>query len=69
MIFLEPEELEYLTGYRRKDKQRAELHRMGIPFIPRHDGTPVVARARVEGEAVQETTVVPELKLAGKGFE
>ena len=42
-LFLTPEQIEILTGYQYKAKQREELRRQGIPFLKRHDGFPVVS--------------------------
>ena len=44
VTFLLPEEVEELTGYKRKADQRAWLVRNGIPFLPNRFGHPVVAR-------------------------
>ena len=47
-MFLTEEQIEILTGYQYKSKQRAELHRQRIPFRKRHDGFPVVESALFE---------------------
>ena len=44
VTFLLPEEVEELTGYKRKADQRAWLVRNGIPFLPNRFGHPVIAR-------------------------
>lgn len=41
-MYLEPEQLEILTGFKLKRFQCRELMKQGIPFIKRHDGFPVV---------------------------
>jgi len=45
VTFLLSEEVEELTGYKRKADQRAWLLRNGIPFLPNRFGQPVIARA------------------------
>lgn len=57
-LFLDPDELKTLTGhkvtaYRRHEKVRQALGRMGIPFRQRDaDGYPLVQRALFEGQPV-----------------
>ena len=43
-MFLETDELEALTGYRRKADQRTQLGHMGIPFFTNRHGRPLVVR-------------------------
>ena len=43
-MFLQTDELEVLTGYRRKADQRSQLIRMGIPFFINSHGRAVVVR-------------------------
>ena len=50
-MFLNPDELAMLTGFRRKGRQVEQLRRMGIAFYVNGCGRPVVARAAVEGNA------------------
>ena len=45
---LTADELRDLTGYRRPFEQRRELSRMGIKFLTRADGKPVVASSALE---------------------
>jgi hypothetical protein len=49
MLFLNPDELALLTGFRRKGRQVEQLRRMGIAFHVNGCGRPVVARAAIEG--------------------
>ena len=48
-MFLNPQELETLTGFSRKASQIAQLRRMGIPFFVNGSGRPVVTHLAVEG--------------------
>lgn len=48
-MFLKPEELIELTGYKQAAKQTAMLRRQGIPFHVNAAGQPKVARAMIEG--------------------
>ena len=48
-LFLSPEELELLTGRKRKSRQIELLRSMGIPFRVNAIGHPVVTRGVVEG--------------------
>jgi hypothetical protein len=48
-MFLTPEELKQLTGCAWRDRQIAQLKRMGIAFWINAAGRPVVARAVIEG--------------------
>jgi hypothetical protein len=50
-MFLNPDELAMLTGFRRKGRQVEQLRRMGIAFYVNGCGRPVVARAAIEGNA------------------
>lgn len=47
-LFLTPEELVELTGYRRRSSQMQALRYMGIEFRQRPDATIVVLRQHVE---------------------
>ncbi len=49
-MFLEPDELIALTGWRRKSSQIAQLKKMGIPFFVNASGHPVVACTAIEGQ-------------------
>jgi hypothetical protein len=51
MMFLNPDELALLTGFRRKGCQVEQLRRMGIAFYVNGCGRPVVARSAIEGIA------------------
>ena len=42
MNFLQPEEIQLLTGYQKHYYQRRELDKMGVPYRKRHDGFPAV---------------------------
>jgi Domain of unknown function (DUF4224) len=53
LLFLTPNELIELTGYRQPSKQVAYLRSAGIPFYANAHGAPNVARAVIEGSAVQ----------------
>ncbi len=48
-LFLNSEELEVLTGRKRKSRQIELLRSMGIPFRVNAVGHPVVTRGVVEG--------------------
>lgn len=49
MIWLDKDELQFLTGYKRKRDQVKALAELGIPFRQRPaDGFPLVQRAHVE---------------------
>lgn len=48
-MFLTADELEQLTGRVRPAAQARALMQMGIPFLRRPNGAPVVTRAAVEG--------------------
>ena len=50
-LWLTDEELETLTGRRRRTAQRAELARQGVKFTTRHDGFPLVPRSQFENLA------------------
>ena len=54
-MFLNPDELALLTGFRRKGRQVEQLRRMGIAFYVNGCGRPVVARAAIDG-SVAETS-------------
>lgn len=44
MIYLTPEELETLTGYKQSASQARWLERQGVPFVRNARGFPVVRR-------------------------
>jgi hypothetical protein len=48
-MFLNPDELALLTGFRRKGRQVEQLRRMGIAFHVNGCGRPVVTRSAIEG--------------------
>ncbi len=48
-MFLTPDELKELTGYRQPSKQVAMLRKQGVPFHVNAAGHPKVARAVLEG--------------------
>ena len=48
-IFLVPEEIQELTGYKKPAYQKRWLAKRGYPFDVRCDGHPVVCRAYYEG--------------------
>ena len=56
MMFLTPEELAELTGYRQASKQIVMLRKQGIPFHVNAAGHPKVARAIIEGKHTQPAT-------------
>jgi len=47
-MFLTPDELADLTGYKHREKQKAALRSMGIKFETRPDGRPRVLRCVLE---------------------
>lgn len=58
-MFLTTEDLRILTGRARRADQVAALKRMGIPFWVNAAGIPIVARAAIEGGAVQRQDIQP----------
>lgn len=50
-LFLNPDELVLLTGFRRKGRQVEQLRQMGIAFYINGCGRPVVARTSIEERA------------------
>ncbi len=48
-MFLTPDDIITLTGYRRKSKQVDVLRRLRIPFWVNAGGHPVVAEAAIHG--------------------
>lgn len=48
VIYLDTAELKKLTGYCRRSRQRAELDRLGIPYIVNARGDIVVRRDHAE---------------------
>ena len=47
--FLSDADVAMLTGRKKKDFQREQLQKMGIPFFVNACGRPVVARSFIEG--------------------
>lgn len=47
-LFLSADDLHELTGRRRSDAQARVLEHMGIPFVPRPNGTLAVLRSVAE---------------------
>ncbi len=58
-MFLTPEEITILTGYRYPKKQIPQLRRMGVKFLQNAAGLPVVPRSSVEARISGERTVEP----------
>lgn len=48
-MFLTPDEIADLTGYRQASKQITMLNKQGVPFHVNAAGHPKVARAVIEG--------------------
>jgi hypothetical protein len=57
-MFLSPDELALLTGFRRKGRQVEQLRRMGVAFYVNGCGRPVVARTVIEGRTEDTSPVV-----------
>ena len=55
-MFLTPDEIRDLTGYKHSSKQIEMLRRQGIPFHVNAAGQPKVARAIIEGATKQKAT-------------
>ena len=68
-MFLNPDELALLTGFRRKGRQVEQLRRMGIAFFVNGCGRPVVARAAIEGSAAPTSprTWAPSVVKGARG--
>ena len=68
-LFLTPDDLALLTGFRRKGRQVAQLRRMGIAFYVNACGHPVVARTVVEGtgELASPPTWTPSVVKFARG--
>lgn len=47
-MFLAPDEIQFLTGCKRKSAQRSILRGKGIQFMERPDGFPLVLRSHIE---------------------
>lgn len=63
-LWLTPDELAELTGYRHKNSQKKALGKMGIHFVSRAmDGFPMVQRGQFEGRAEDKPTRRREPKL------
>lgn len=55
-MFLTVEDIERLTGYKRKREQCAELTRQGVPYRVNARGEPIVAESFINGtKKVAET--------------
>ena len=63
MMFLTDDELQALTGYKRRDKQKAWLRKAGIPFLVSAKGFPVVALKEID----RRRRCGPYLHLSRKG--
>jgi hypothetical protein len=68
-MFLNPDELALLTGFRRKGRQVEQLRRMGVAFYVNGCGRPVVARTVIEGRTESASPVVwtPSMVKLGRG--
>lgn len=53
LIVLSPQEIKLVTGFNQSRKQCTALAQMDIPFRVRPDGTPLVVRANLEGNAAE----------------
>ena len=58
-MFLTPEEVSTLTGFRGKSKQVSALQKMGIPFFVNPNGRAIVSRAVIEGTIQAAAAVKP----------
>jgi hypothetical protein len=56
-VFLTDDQLQALTGYKRRHKQIAWLHEQKIPLIVSAAGFPVVAARELERRLVQDRTI------------
>lgn len=65
-LFLEIEEIERLTGYKRKAQQCAMLDKMHIPYRVNARGEPIVSVAFINGvsKVVEKQTWQPNIKMA-----
>lgn len=65
-LFLDNEDIERLTGYKRKAQQCEQLRRQGIPFRTNARGEPIVSVAYINGITKQPEKQgwQPKLKLA-----
>jgi sugar/nucleoside kinase (ribokinase family) len=68
-MFLSEEELETLTGFRRKSKQIAQLKQMGVAFLVNACGHPVVLRASLEGRKDSKAPSKPEWRPSWAGAQ
>ncbi len=59
-MFLTPDEVSTLTGFRVKSKQVSALQKMGIPFFVNPNGRAIVSRAVIEG-TIQAAAVKPRV--------
>jgi len=68
-MFLSPDELALLTGFRRKGRQVEQLRRMGVAFYVNGCGRPVVARMVIEGrtEGVSPAVWTPSVVKLARG--
>lgn len=65
-MFLSVEDIERLTGYKRKAQQCTMLKKMDIPFRVNARGEPIVSIAYINGvsKIVEKQTWQPKLKMA-----
>lgn len=65
-MFLSVDEIERLTGYKRKLQQCEQLTKMGVPYRVNARGEPIVSIAYINGTSKQpeKQTWQPKLKLA-----
>lgn len=47
-MFLTPEQVQELTGYRRPSMQRMWLERSGVPYFTSRSGKPIILRSDLE---------------------
>ncbi len=63
-MFLSPDQLHELTGYRRPSKQRAILDRNAVPYFTAASGKPVVLKADLEQRTIRHGQAAnPRLRL------
>ena len=62
-MFLSVDDIERLTGYKRKREQCAELTRQGIPFRVNARGEPIVTESYINGtkKVIEQPTWQPAL--------
>lgn len=59
-LFLTAEELRELTGYALKARQIAQLRVMGVAFRINGCGRPVVTRAAITGQTMDQSAAQPQ---------